>query len=158
MARGAVDDPIKVFRFRVRIDGFVRAGFTEVTGFKRTTDEAGYREGGFNETPQKSAGLTNYGDITFRRGQLIGSTRGGDNDIITWVEQVHRVTVQGNAANYRKELDVEQYNAMNQRVAVWRVFEAWAADFTPFTDLSATSSENSYEEIVVKCEGWRRVS
>ncbi len=49
MARGAVDDPIKVFRYRVRIDGFVRAGFTAVTGFKRTTDEAGYREGGLSK-------------------------------------------------------------------------------------------------------------
>jgi len=157
MARASIEDPLKVFRFRVVIDGFVRAGFSEVDGFEQDTEEAAYREGGFNDTKQKSAGLTNFGDITLKRGQIVGSQRGGDDDFIAWGQQVFNVSAAGNAENYRRDLDVEQYSATNVRVRVWRVYEAWVKKFKPMSPLKADASENSYEEIVLANEGWQQV-
>jgi len=157
MARASIEDPLKVFRFRIVVDGFVRAGFTECSGFERDTEEAKYREGAFNETHQKSAGLSNFGDITLKRGQIVGSVRGGDDDFITWCDQVFQVSSAGNAANYRKDLDIEQYSAANIRVRVWRVYECWPKKNKPFGDLKADSSENSIEEITLVNEGWERV-
>ena len=157
MARASIEDPLKVFRFRIVVDGFVRAGFSECTGFERDTEEAAYREGAFNETKQKSAGLTNFGDITLKRGQIVGSQRGGDDDFITWAQQVFDVAAAGNAANYRKDLDIEQYSASNIRVRVWRVYESWPKKFKPMSDLKADASENSYEELTIANEGWERV-
>lgn len=157
MARASIEDPLKVFRFRVVVDGFVRAGFSEVNGFERDTEEASYREGAFNETKQKSAGLTNFGDITLKRGQIVGSQRGGDDDMIQWAGMVFDVASSGNASNYRKDLDIEQYSAANVRVRVWRVYECWIKKFKPMSDLKADASENSYEEITLAHEGWDRV-
>lgn len=153
MARAAIEDPLKVFRFRVLIDGFARAGFSSVSGLKRTTEKAEYREGGMNETKQKSAGLTDYGDITLKRGQIIGSSRGGDSDIIDWAELVHDVAIGGNAANYRKDFTIEQYNSLNDRACYWEVYDAWITDATFMSDMSADSSDNSYEEITLANEG-----
>lgn len=157
MARASVEDPIKVFRYRVVVDGFVRAGFSECSGLESDTEVAEYREGGFNETKQKSAGLTSFGDITLKRGQIIGSQRGGDDDFITWYSQIFDVAAAGNAANYRKDLDIEQYSASNVRVRVWRVYEAWPKKFKPFSDLKAEASENSLEDIIIVNEGFERV-
>ena len=157
MARASVEDPLKVFRYRVVIDGFVRAGFTKVSGFGRDTEEASYREGAFNDTKQKSAGLTNFGDLTLTRGQIVQSQRGGDDDVVTWADDVFDITTSGNAANYRKDLDIEQYSASNVRARVWRVYECWVKGFKPMSDLDANASENSYEEMTIAHEGWERV-
>jgi len=154
MARAAIEDPLKVFRYRIEIDDVSRAGFTEVTGLSRDTDVTEYREGGMNETPQKSAGLSKFPDITLKRGQIVGSTRGGDDDLINWVNQVHSVSTGGNAAQYRRDFDVVQYNALNQEVRRWRVNNAFPKTFKPMSDMNGTSSENSYEEIVVAYEGF----
>lgn len=157
MARASIEDPIKTFRFRIVVDGFIRAGFSEVTAPEMSTEEAAYREGGFNETKQKSAGLTSFGDITMRRGQIIGSSRGGDNDFLDWYKQVFDVASSGNSSNYRKDLDIEQFSASNVRVRVWRVYDAWPKKLKPFSDLKADGSENSLEDIVVVNEGYEQV-
>lgn len=157
MARASVEDPLKVFRFRVIVDGFVRAGFSEVAGFDRTTEEAKYREGGFNETVQKSAGLTEFPDITMRRGQIVGSSRGGDDDFINWAASVFDVASAGNATNYRKDLDIEQYSATNVRARVWRVYNCWPRGFKPTSDMKADGNDNSIEELKVANEGWEKI-
>lgn len=158
MGRAAIEDPIKIFRFRVEIDGVVRAGFTEVNGLSRETDVSEYREGGFNETPQKSAGLSKFPDITLRRGQIVGSVRGGDDDFIDWADQVHDVAAGGNAADYRRDLDIIQFNALNEEVRRWTVSNAFPRMVKPFTDLNGTSSDNSMEEIALAHEGYENVS
>lgn len=155
MPRAAIEDPLKVFRFRIEIDNIQRAGFTDVTGLERETDVVEYREGGFNETPQKSAGLSKFPDLTFKRGQIVGSDRGGDDDLVEWVEQVHNVASGGNEAQYRRDFDVVQFNALNEEVRRWKVYQAFPRRYKPFSDFNAQSSDNSYEEIVVAHEGWQ---
>lgn len=158
MARSSIEDPLKVFRFRVECDGVVRAGFSEVDGLSRETDVAEYREGGQNETPQKSAGLSKFPDVTLRRGQIIGSTRGGDDDFLEWAQDVHDVAVGGNALQYRRDLDIIQYNSLNVEVRRWRISNAFPRVYTPFTSLNGTSSDNSFETVVLAHEGFEQVA
>jgi phage tail-like protein len=158
MARASTEDPLKIFRFRVEVDDIVRAGFTEVTGLEKTVDTAEYREGGMNETPQKSAGLSKFSDITLKRGQIIGSSRGGDDDFIRWMNQVSRVAVMGNSENYRRDLDIVQYNSLNQEVVRWRVSNAFPNRHKPFGDLNGNGSDNSVEELVLAHEGFELVA
>ena len=157
MPRGTVEDPIKVFNFQIRIDGFVRAGFSEFSGIDQSTEEVKYREGGFNDTPQLSAGLTNFAVVTLKRGQIIGSTRGGDDDFLIWCKQVIDVSGAGNATNYRKDLDIVQMSAQNVVVRTWRLYECWPKGFKPFTDLKGMGNENSYEELRLAYEGFELV-
>lgn len=154
MARAATEDPLKSFRFNVTIDGFRRAGFSDISGIERDTEQVKYREGGMNETAQKSAGLTNYGDLTLKRGLIIASLRGGDDDFVEWCKRVHQVSTLGNNIDYRKNLDINQYNALNVKVRIIRVYNAWPTKFKPTTDLNGLQSENLFEELVLANEGW----
>lgn len=157
MARASIEDPVKVFRFRVVVDGFVRFGFTEVSGLNKETDQAEYREGIMPTTPQKSSGLTKFADLTLKRGQIIGSSQGGDSDMIDWSDSVANLAASVGNNNYRKDIDIEQYNSLNVKVRVWRVTNAWPKNFKPMSDLNGTSSDNSIEEIVLANEGFERV-
>jgi phage tail-like protein len=157
MARASIEDPLKVFRYSVVVDGFIRAGFSEVTGLDRTTEEAKYREGGFNETSQKSAALTEFPEIVLKRGQIIGSSRGGDADFITWATQVFDVSSAGNASNYRKDLTIQQYSATNTLAQAWNVYDCWPKGFKPISDLKAEGNENSFEELKLANEGWESI-
>ncbi len=157
MARASIEDPIKVFRFRIRIDGFIRAGFSEVSGFARNTEVVKYRESGDNETERKSAGLSTFEDVTLKRGQIVGGAQGGSDDFITWHALVHNLQSEGNAVNYRKDFDTEQYNAMNIKARTWRTYHAWPNKDKPFSDLKALGSEDSMEEMTLCNEGHERV-
>lgn len=152
--RAATEDPLKAFRFRIEIDGVTRAGFTECTGLSRETEIAEYREGGMNDTPQKSAGLSRYPNIVLKRGQIIGSAQGGDDDFLIWAQDVHDVSAGGNTMNYRRNLDIVQYDALNQEVRRWPVYEAWPCKLIPFGDLNAMSSENLVETLELAHEGF----
>jgi phage tail-like protein len=147
-------DPLKAFRFKVVIDGFQRAGFSEVTGLEKDTDEVKYREGGMNETERKSAGLSHFGDITLKRGQVFPGL-GGD-DMINWVEQVHSIQ-KGNAVKYRKDIEIQQLNFLNTVACTWRISDAWPKKFKPMSDLKGDSSADSYEEIVLSHEGFEKI-
>jgi phage tail-like protein len=158
MARSSIEDPLKVFRFRIIIADFVRAGFTDVTGLEVETDVAEYREGGFNETVQKSAALSKFSDMSFKRGQLVGATRdGAGDDFIKWMNQVFLVSRQGNETNYRRDFEIAQYNAGNVEVRRWRVFDAWCKRLKVQGDMNATGNENSIEEMTVTHEGFTLV-
>jgi phage tail-like protein len=157
MARAAVEDPIKVFRFRLAIDGFQRLAFAEVAGIDRSTEVVNYREGGDNTTVKKSAGLTTFPDITLRRGQIINGTPGGAQDFYDWAKQVFDVTTNGNAANYRKDIDIIQLDHAGAPVRKWRVREAFVVGFKPFSDMNGQTNENSMEELRIAHEGWEAV-
>lgn len=156
MARTTLEDPIKVFRFRVLIVGWDQsAGFSECLGLNVENDVVEYREGGMLDTPQKSPGLTKFGDITLRRGQFFsGSAR--DSEFIRWAEQASRVTqgLGGTQLIFRQDLVIRQFNNMNQRVVDWFIKNAWPRTYKPFSDFNGNSSENSIEELVLTHEGF----
>jgi len=158
MARASIEDPLKVFRFRIFVDKFVRAGATRVTGLNLTTEVIGYREGGDNDIKKKSAGLTESDDIVFSRGQIVGSVEGGDTDYEDWSKEVFDVAAGGNAANYRKDFDLKMYNAQNVAARTFRVYNAFPKGYKPMSDLDAEKSENSFETLTLANEGWERVA
>lgn len=155
--RSATDDPLKAFRFRLFMEGFARAGFSEFNGFERTTEVVEYREGGMNATPRKSAGLTSYGNLTGRRGQVVGGTEGGENDFYEWAQDVFDVTSAGAPLEYRRTFDVAQYHRDNKEAVRWTVYEAFPTRFKPFSDLNGTSNDDSIEDLELAHEGWEKV-
>ncbi len=167
MARSALQDPLKVFRYRVVVDFMISAAFSELTGVKSTTDVAEIREGGNNETPLKSPGLTKYDNITMKRGQIIereqGGSGGGD-DFLNWVQAVHYIGSQGQqqapgnpVTSFRQDFGVHQYTSLNTFGRGWNFFNAWPVSYMPFTDLNGLGSENSFESIEVAYEGFKAV-
>ena len=157
MARTALEDPIKAWRWRVFIAGVVRLGCTECNGFSVTNQKINYAEGGNNDYDQKSAGRSEWADITLKRGQIIGSALGGENDWSDWTRQVMNVAAAGNALNYRREMECAQYNSLNQEAERKRVYNAFPSMYRPNSDLGGSKNENSFEEIQLTHEGWEKV-
>jgi len=157
MGRTYQEDPLKVWNFVVEVDGFARAGFTECLGMERTTEVATYREGGQNSTEQKSAGQTTYANITLKRGQII-STLPGEDDFYDWASDVHSVTGNGVAAQYRRDFDIVQFDAAGVEVKRWNVVNAFPMRFKPMGDGNAMEKQgNSIEELELAHEGFDKV-
>jgi len=153
--RASTQDPLKVFNYAVEIDGFKRLGFAEVTGLKANTEVVEYREGGMNESVRKSAGLSSYDNITFKRGQIIDPNEEGEDDFYDWYLQVQSVRTQGyNDPDYRRNITVVQFNRDGTVARRWNIVNAWPCGYVPFSDLNGTESSDSMEEIEVCHEGF----
>lgn len=68
MPPGDRTDPYAQFNFLVEIDGVASAGFTEASGLETSQEVIEYREGSENTTKRKLPGLTNYMNISLKRG------------------------------------------------------------------------------------------
>ena len=152
------EDPLKVFRYTIEIENFARFGFSSCTGLEGQTDVTEYREGGNNATVQKSPGLTKFPDLTLERGQILAAGS-GDEDVAAWYKQTFDVGAKTAASepDFRRDVDIVQYNKEGDEVKRWRVYEAWPSQFKAFSDLNGTSSDNSVERMVITHEGFELV-
>lgn len=142
-------DPYRSFKFEVEIDGFVRAGFSKVSGLSRTTEEATYREGGENETPHKLPGQTAFADITLSRGVS------DDEDFQNWCDMIYDVDqVEGEQGGelFRRTVVVYLKNKAGERVIKWRILRAWPKEFNT-EDLDASSNDPLIDNLVLANEG-----
>lgn len=154
MARTSQEDPLKVFRFTLDIGG-AKVGFSEISGLERETEVAEYREGGDNETPKKSPGLSKFNDLTLKRGQTLDE---GQNDFYGWASQVHNAVGLGIATeNFRRDPELVQYDRMGRPAVRWRIHNAWPKRFKATGDFSGNSNDNSIEELVLTYEGFEKV-
>jgi phage tail-like protein len=67
-------DPLRNFRFRVRIDlaeiaGLPDMGFASVSGLSVQNEMIAYREGGWNTSPHKMPGQSDFAPISVSKGQ-----------------------------------------------------------------------------------------
>jgi phage tail-like protein len=166
MARTSEQDPIKVFRYAVTISGFggVTIGFTEITGIESETEKTEYREGGMNDTVQKSPGLTKFADVVFKKGQMYAAAGAGAQADLCWewMQSVYNAAkggagIPGSSLNdIRREISVTQFMSTGTIARRWKIVEAWPCKWKPFTDLNGTSSDNSIEELTIAHEGFSR--
>jgi phage tail-like protein len=153
MTRSIIEDPLKNYRFRVEVDGFVRAGFSNVGGLSRSTQVAEYREGGMNETAQKSAAQSSFPNLSLTRGLIIAPGIGAA-DYEYWDAQIFRYGVLGNPGEYRRDLRILLYDATGAEAKAYRVLNAFVADFKAFGELAGLGNENLMEVVELAHEGW----
>lgn len=154
--RSTIDDPIKVFRFAVEVERFVRAGFSSVSGLERSTEIVKYREGNDTSSVRKGPGLSDLKEITLGRGQFVGNSQGGEDDFSAWSKEVYDATAKNVPISVRRTLDIIQYHNDGSEAVRWRVYEAWPSKFMPMSDLDGQKSEDSFEKIELANEGWSK--
>jgi len=146
-------DPYRNFKFEVEIDGFVRAGFSMVSGLSDTTEDITYREGGENETPHHLPGQTTFNDLTLSRGSS------DDSDFISWREEIFDIDksngAQGDNESFRRSLTIYLKDKSGARVKKWKVRRAWPKEFTT-EDLDASGNDVLIENIVLANEGVKK--
>ena len=154
--RSTIDDPLKVFRYACEVERFVRAGFSEISGLKQSTEIIKYREGNDSGSVRKSPGLSDSADIKLKRGQFIGNTSGGEDDFSAWAKNVYDSTAKNVPIQIRRTLDIIQHHNDGGEAVRWRIYEAWPTEYTPIPTLDAQKSEDSFEEISLANEGWQK--
>jgi phage tail-like protein len=154
MPRSITEDPIKAYRFRIEVDGFVRAGFSSCSGLSRDTAIIGYREGGMNETEQKSGGQSSFPDVTLSRGQIAGTP--GEFDMLDWDATQFDLSILGAPGEYRRDMDVVQYDNFGSETRRWRLINCIIKTMKPMSDLNAQGNENSMESLTLAYEGFYR--
>ena len=74
-------DPVRSFKFDVQAvaadegDVFAKMGFMSIDGLAMNTDMVPYREGGFNTTPHKLPGQTDFAPLTMSSGVFYNKTQ-----------------------------------------------------------------------------------
>lgn len=176
MARPKAQDFLHNFRFHVEVKGFgdeglaklqsggpdVSAGFNAVTTPEVSHDAVEYREGHFIYT-QKYVGLPSVSDVTLSRGVALN-----DGTFWNWMKDV----IEGNS-EYRANVHIYHYHrdakpatstsrgvpvenmqapADGDGVIEYRLQQAFPIRHKVSSDLDATASEVSIQEMDLACE------
>jgi phage tail-like protein len=159
-------DPIRNFKFHVDIShpisgyggmSLAQLGFMSVGGLNLSTEVIPYRQGGYNTTPQKLPGQTDFSPITLSRGVLLGT-----NQTWKWIEEIFTV-LQGTGTgtpghNFRSTVDIKvldhPVNRGKTPIKLWiRVYNAWISTYA-LSDLDAGGNGFMVEQVTLVHEGF----
>lgn len=146
-------DPYRTFKFQVLIDGKPVAGLRKMSGLKRTTEAASWRNAGDPSHERKLPGMTKFEAITLEHGLS------HDPVFEDWANLVN--TLQGDKGmslkRFRKDLIVNVLNLQGMVAISYKVFRAWVAEFQAIPALDAGSGTTiGIQTIKLEHEGWER--
>lgn len=154
MIQGKQYDPIRGFKFRVRIDG-IEIGFAKVSGLKGTTEVTEYREGDDPVVPRKLPGMSNFENVNCEKGVS------QDDYVVRWRKKVidlgrgggAKGTAEGSVSDdYRRTVVIEVYNKEGHKTRVYTLLRAWPASLE-HGELDAKSSNVHIDSMVLAHEG-----
>ena len=147
-------DPYKNFKFRVRLDGRVVAGFGRVGALKRTKGLVEHHEIGDPSTSRQSPGRTKFDAITLERGVT------HDPEFVNWASTAwsseSRLDAETPAEGIRKNIVIEILNEEGQLALAYELFRCWVSDFQAAPDLDTGANAVAIETIKLENEGWER--
>lgn len=139
-------DPMRNFRFRLEIDGFESAGFSEVSIGPASIDVIEYREGSDPPHVRKLSGLRKFSNLTLKRGMT------NSLELFDWYRQV--VTAAGPS---RRKVVIVVTDESGADQARFVVSDAWPVKYDA-GNLNARGNEVFIEELELANEGIERVS
>lgn len=150
-------DPYKNFTFRVKWDGRYVAGFSKVSGLKRTTEVVKRREGADPSTSRKSPGRVEFEAIALERGTT------HDVEFGRWAADVRDASSHPGADasshdDLRRDLIVELRNEAGQIILAHKIFRAWVSEFQALPDFDADANAVDIHTLRLENEGWERYS
>lgn len=114
------------FKFIVRVEGFDEAiEFSDCSDLKIVTEEISLREGGAL-VPIKTAGLSNFPDVTLKR------ATGPSLDLYRWAVSVTDAVAQTGAVDpaFKKSVLITQRDRADNDLRTWALHGAWPKDTT----------------------------
>jgi phage tail-like protein len=176
MPTTARTDPVRNFKFNVQAimgdqgDPFASMGFMSVEGIAMNTEMVAYREGGYNTSPHKLPGQTDFSPLTMSAGVIFDKP-------FMWNLARKMFSVQwgggslgfreGNVDEFRYDLivrvlghpvtlgasDSGKGGAISGSVLAYRFFNCWTAS-VGFTGLNASGNEIVVQQMTVHHEGF----
>ena len=142
-------DPLRNFRYHLRINDIDQAGFSEVTIGDLSTDPIEYREGDETTTVRKLNGLNKYGNISLKWGITESM------ELANW----HQLIVDDSTPldDVRKTVVITVQNEAGADKASFEIVKAWPCKYDP-SDLNATGNEVAIDTLELCNEGIRRIT
>lgn len=134
------DDPFASFNFLVESGGLLRAGFSECTGLSSETDPIEYREGDEDTTVRKIPGLKKFGNVTLKRGVVVGQ------DFFEWRKSV----MEGNID--RRDISIILLDEQRNEQVRYNLINAWPGKWTG-PEFKASANEIAVETLEIVHEG-----
>lgn len=162
-------DPVRNFKFHVDIThptlgkgangkSITSLGFMTMSGINLTNEVIPYRQGGYNTTPQKMPGQTDFSPITLSRGVLIGTDQAW-----SWTKELFTVmqgTGTGAAGNdFRAIVDVKVLDhpvtkGTKVPIKLWvKFYNVWISSYS-LSDLDAGGNGFMVEQLSLVHEGF----
>lgn len=145
---GRGSDPYRNYTFRVKWDGRVVAGVSQVSALKRTTEVVEYREGADAGTTRKMPGRIQHEAITLQRGIS------HDSDFESWASQV--MGDEAPAPQFRKVVRIEVYDEAGRLALAYDVHRCWPSEYVALKGLEADPQGCLIQSLTLQNEGWER--
>jgi phage tail-like protein len=147
-------DPYKNYKFRVRWDGRVVAGVSNVSALRRTSELVEHRDGGDLSMTHKSPGQTTFEAITLQRGVT------HDKEFEAWANSVWNLQggpeAESLLGDFRKDIQIDLHNEAGQKVLSYNVYRCWVSEYEALPELNASGSAVAIQQIKLENEGWER--
>ncbi len=130
-------DPYVGYNFRMEIDGVEVAGFREISGLKMNTEVVEYFDGdNVNTTVKKIPGITNYSNVTCKRGISEGI------DLYEWCKNINDQSREIE----RKDITINFLDSAGEPQKTYTLYEAWPCGYS-VSDFNASENALGMEEI-----------
>jgi phage tail-like protein len=156
--RGSAHDPLRTFKFRVRLGQRTIAGVTRVSALGRNVAPNELREGGDLLAPRQNPGAVTYDDVTLEWGLGLDGTLGA------WADDVVRAQADPAVSGFKRTVFIDVYppagnpaSTAGRPVASYRLHRAWVSKFVPLPALDADQSGVGIQSVTLRHEGWERV-
>jgi phage tail-like protein len=167
MAISTRTDPLRNFKFRVSIQhpgigGIAKMGFASMSGISVQNEMIPYREGGWNTSPHKMVGQSDYAPVSLSKGVMPL-----ENQLWEWQKYIHYFQWgQGNLSDptaYRCDAQIDIFdhpitknvseaNPGPTRLRI-QLDNVWPGAFA-FNELDATSNALLIHQITLHHEGF----
>ncbi|WP_204490926.1 phage tail protein [Archangium primigenium] len=115
---GAREDPLRVYNFKLDINGVSEGHFTACVGLEAKVTALRYREGGAGTVVRRLAGPVAYGDVTLRFG--VTTSRA----LWTWFQD----SLQGTPSRKNVSILMTGPDGMTE-VFRWNLVDAWPSEW-----------------------------
>lgn len=146
-------DPYRKFKFLVKWDTGYVAGVSKLTGLSRAIEPVDWRTGGDNNVVAKLPGLTKYEPLSLERGMS------HDTTFMDWMQKVSNYQAAGGTSaesfhDFRKNIQIEIYNLVSEKVLAITVFQCWPSKVV-LGEWDAKANELAIEMLELQHEGWK---
>lgn len=166
MAFSVRTDPLRNFKFRVAIDagvdGIAQLGFASVSGLSVQNEMIAYREGGWNTSPHKMVGQSDFAPISLSRGIMPNQPQ-----LWQWQSFIYYFQMgEGNLSDpkgYRCDIQIDVFDhPITKGVSEanpgparlrYKLHNAWPGAFA-VNDLDATSNALLISQMTIHHEGF----
>ncbi len=140
--------------YRVKWDGRIIPGISNVSELKRTTDVVAHRSGGDPSNLRMSPGITTYEPIIIQR------PRTSDKSFEQWANKVWNL---GSGAgsevslkDFRKDIRIEICDNSGRILLAFKVYRCWPSEYVALSEYDKEDESVAMEKMVLQHEGWER--